>query len=81
MKKQILGLLAVASLFTVGCAHHRDVRPGAEGIHRVVLSSDNDDDAERDAISQAETFCEKRGKSPAFVNEEKKYTGSMDEKS
>lgn len=63
----------------VGCAHHRDVRAGADGLHRVVVQTDDSEEGTREAIAQANHFCEQRNKSAAFVNEEKKYTGSMKE--
>ncbi len=69
------------AIFFIGCAHHQDVRPGADGVHRVVVSTDDKEAGSRDAIAQAEHFCEKRGgKYPAFINEEDKYVGDMDEK-
>lgn len=78
--KKALGLILLASLFGVGCAHHRDVRASADGIHRVVVQSEDTEAGARDAISQANHFCEQRGKSAAFVNEDKKYSGDLDEK-
>ncbi len=63
------------------CAHHRDVRPGADGVNRVVVKSDDNDEATRDAIAQANHFCKEKNKTTAaFVDENKKYTGDMDEK-
>lgn len=80
MNSKLIVLLGL--LFLASCAHHRDVRPGADGIHRVVVATEDTDAGARDAISQANHYCkEKRnGMSAAFVNEESKYTGSMDEK-
>ena len=78
--KKILGVVALLSFSLVSCAHHRDVRPGADGVNRVVVRSQDKDQAERSAISQAEDFCKQSKTFPAFVNEETKYTGSMDEK-
>lgn len=62
------------------CAHHRDVRPGAQGIHRVVVSTDDSDAGSREAIAQANHFCKERGLTPAFVEEAANYKGDMDEK-
>jgi hypothetical protein len=62
------------------CAHHKDVRPGADGIHYVSVQKDDTEAGSRDAISQANHFCEQRGKTAAFISEQKKYTGDMDEK-
>jgi hypothetical protein len=75
----VVGLLGLLGL--VGCAHHRDVRPGADGVHRVVLKTEDRDEGFRSGMSQAEHYCKERqsGKSPAIVQEGSKYTGSMDE--
>ncbi len=75
-------LFVLSSLLFLGaCAHHRDVRPGVEGVNRVVIKSDDQDEATRDAISQANHYCkEKNNTSAAFIDENKKYTGDMDEK-
>lgn len=71
---------ALALVVMAGCAHHRDVRAGADGVHRVVVKTDDEAKGTRDAINQANHFCEQRGLSAAFVNEQKKYEGSMDQK-
>lgn len=75
--------LVLPVLFLAACAHHHDVRPGAEGVHRVTLITDDTDAAGRDALSQAEDYCEKvqSGKHAAIVSENKRYTGTMDESS
>jgi len=70
----ILGLLSL-----VGCAHHRDVRPGVDGLHRVVIQTEGGEHDKQDAISQAEHFCKEQGKYAAIVEEKQSYTGSMDE--
>lgn len=69
----LLGLLA-------SCAHHKDVRPGADGIHRVVITTDDKEEGAREAISQANHFCEQSQKHAAFIKEDQKYTGDMNEK-
>lgn len=75
-----LTLMTLGSVIVLAsCAHHRDVRAGADGVHRVVVSTDDADEGTRDAISQANHFCEQRKMAAAFVNEDKKYTGSMKE--
>lgn len=74
-------LIGVLLLLLSACAHHRDVRPGADGTHRVALQTDDTDAATRDAIDQANHFCKSRNKGSiaAFVDEKQKYTGDMDE--
>lgn len=66
-------------LILASCAHHRDVRPGADGIHRVAVNTDDEAEGSREAIEQANHFCEQRKLSAAFIKEDKKYTGSMNE--
>jgi len=82
MKPLSLGLsIILLNMFLIACAHHRDVRPGAEGLHRVVVLGDNEGDGERNAISQANHYCKEveGNKYAAFVKEETKYQGQMDE--
>lgn len=75
--KNIL-LITLTSFFVFSCAHHKDVRPGTEGINRVVIHSDGDD-GERNALAQAEHYCKEFGKMPAIVDEKTAYTGKVDE--
>ena len=81
-KIQVLSATALASLSIISfssCAHHRDVRPGVDGVHHVLVRSEDKEKAERDAISQAEHYCQMTNRMPAFVEEKTSYTGSMDE--
>jgi hypothetical protein len=64
--------------FLSGCAHHKDVRPGVDGINRVLLQSE-DDNAGRDALAQAEHYCKQFGKAPGIIEEKTSYTGKVDE--
>lgn len=72
-------ILPLFAFTLLACAHHRDVRPGADGIHRVVITTDDKELGSRSAISQANSYCEQFDKSPAFISESQEYTGSMDE--
>ncbi len=74
----ILSGLSIVLILS-SCAHHRDVRPGVDGIHRVEVKAEDPEHGARNAISQANNYCEQYKKSAAFINEDKKYTGSMDE--
>jgi hypothetical protein len=71
--------LTIVLLWLSGCAHHRDVRPGVDGIHRVVVAAEDEDKGARNAISQANHYCKQFDKSAAILQEEKKYTGTMEE--
>ena len=77
MKKIALVLFLASGL--VGCAHHKDVRPGESGIHRVLVTAEDGETGARNAISQANHFCKEQNKSAAFIDEKKDYKGSMAE--
>ncbi|MCK6599603.1 MAG: hypothetical protein L6Q37_14660, partial [Bdellovibrionaceae bacterium] len=64
-----VGFLLLMSLL-VSCAHHRDVRPGTEGVHKVLIHTDDQEEGARDAIEQANHFCKERNQYAAFINEE-----------
>ncbi len=82
MKKAIIKLAAIAVVIVLAsCAHHKDVRPGADGIHRVIIQTTGDESEKRGAIDQANHFCKERNQYAAVITEEQKYTGQMDEKS
>ena len=80
MKTFNLLTLLLCLFFSFSCAHHRDVRPGVSGIHQVKVQADDEEDGARSAIHQAQHYCKKHGAEAAFVKEDKKYVGSMDEK-
>ena len=65
----------------VSCAHHKDVRAGADGIHHVLVRAEHKEGAERKAIKEANHYCKEvqNGKHAVFVFEKTDYTGSMDE--
>ncbi len=63
----------------ISCAHHKDVRPGADGIHRVVIYTDDSQGAGRSALSQAESFCKEIEKRPGIIEEKTTYIGKVDE--
>lgn len=77
MKHIILSL--VAGVVLVGCAHHRDVRAGVDGVHRVVIQTEGDEADKRNAFDQAEHFCKEQGKYAAIIEEKQNYTGHVDE--
>ncbi len=76
MKKILIFNLMI--LLTAGCAHHKDVRPGADGINRVVVHAEGDEGG-REALDQAKHFCKEFGKMPGIVEEKTTYVGSVDE--
>ncbi len=66
-------------LLLVSCGHHRDVRPGASGLHRVMVRSEEKETGEQEAIQQANHYCEEYEKRAAFVSERTHYSGDVDE--
>jgi hypothetical protein len=66
-------------LTLASCASSEHVRAGADGINHVVIRGTDKTAVEQKAIREAKCFCDDRKLSPAFVKEEIKYTGSMDE--
>lgn len=75
--KSVVTVLALGLL--VSCAHYPDVRPGENGIHRVVILSETKEAGSREAMSQAESYCESKKLSPVYLDEKSKYIGSMSE--
>lgn len=63
----------------ISCGHHKDVRPGTSGVHRVVVVTEDSAQGQRNAINQANHYCDQFKKTAAFENETSKYTGSVDE--
>lgn len=77
MKKVLVLILSLG--FIASCAHHRDVRPGVDGVHRVVIQTEGDESDKRNALSQAEHFCKEQNKYAAIIDEKQTYTGKVDE--
>ncbi len=77
MKKNLL--FTLTALFIAGCASYDHVRPGADGIHRVVIRGEEKESVESAAIAEANNYCKEFNKMAAFTAEDTKYTGSMDE--
>lgn len=75
----LLTFLIAQYFFISGCAHHRNVRPGEDGTHKVIFQTEDKNTGGDDAMSQAEHFCEKQGKYPVVISESSTYNGSMDE--
>lgn len=75
MKYLLFGMLLISS----SCANFDDVRAGANGMHRVVVTSEEKEMGQRDAIDQANDFCDQYQKRAAFTSERTSYTGDVDE--
>ncbi len=75
--KLLLG--GACTILMTACAHHKDVRPGTDGVHRVLVTAEDGEQGARNAISQANHFCAEQKKSAAFLEEKQAYNGSMKE--
>ncbi len=78
MKKLLF--VSLVSGFLISCAHHKDVRPSGDGVHRVSVQTDDKGVGGQEAMKQAEHYCNERNQSAVIVEENQKYNGSMDEK-
>ncbi len=76
---RIFGLVLLVTL--VSCAHHRDVRPAASGVHSVTILGEDKVVPAREALKQANHYCEEAGKRAAIVKESTKFVGSGSEES
>lgn len=80
MNHSRLRWISIGFFFLAACAHHRDVRPGADGLHRVTVEAEEQEDASRDALGQSEHYCHSiKKESAVVVNEKSTYIGSIDE--
>jgi phage-related tail protein len=72
-------LLFPCFITLAACAHHRDVHPSENGVHEAVIKTEDKSTGFRQAMSQANHYCEQLGKKAYQVNESNEYVGSMDE--
>lgn len=73
-------ILFLSSLILLtACAHYPDVRPGVDGIHKVVVAKAAKSEAVQSALNQSKSYCDEKKLSAAYINEKVQYTGSMDE--
>ena len=67
-------VLSILSLTVFSCSSpspresRLDVRPGVDGIHRVVVISKNQVEGSREALNQADQYCKEIKKSAYFFN-------------
>ena len=70
-------LCGLALLFTTACVG--DVRPGPDGIHSVIMLTDDRDDGARAALRQAKRWCKKDKQDFAIHDEMITFICDMDE--
>lgn len=67
-------LISMFSVTMISCSSpsaresRLDVRPGVDGIHRVVVISKNQVEGSREALNQADQYCKEIKKSAYFFN-------------
>lgn len=65
-------LLTLSVLFSCSSPSPRenrlDVRPGVDGVHRVVVITKNQVEGSREALNQADQYCKEIKKSAYFFN-------------
>jgi len=72
--------LLIPCLVTLAaCAHHRDVHPSDDGVHEAVIKTEDKSEGFRQAINQANHYCEQFGEKAYQVSESNEYVGSLDE--
>lgn len=78
--QKFISVITIAGIFLAGCAHHRDVRPNAGGMHSVDFLAERQQEGYRQAFKQAQNYCAERyGLDPVIFSESSEYVGSMDE--
>jgi hypothetical protein len=74
MKSTLNLLLAILPVLFFSCSSpgpresRLDVRPGIDGVHRVVIISKNQVEGSREALNQADQYCKEIKKSAYFFN-------------
>jgi len=67
-------------LAAVGCQHFPDVRPMANGTHKVAFKTERKDEGYREAMSQAQSYCRSvKNANAVQVSETSEYSGDIDE--
>ncbi|BBN83674.1 hypothetical protein PA25_36590 [Pseudoalteromonas sp. A25] len=77
MKNLIIAF--TTTLLLAACAHHEDVRPG-DSQHYVVVKSVDRNKGIKEALGQAEHFCEKSSNKLVVLNEKVEYRSEQAEK-
>lgn len=77
MKK--LAFIICGSTMWICCAHHKNVRPGVNNIHKVTIMAADKESGSEDAIVQANHFCKQFEKIAAIVAEKVEYVGDVSE--
>ncbi|WP_087016478.1 hypothetical protein [Thaumasiovibrio subtropicus] len=75
MKKAIVTV--TLGLILTACASHEDVRPGADGVHYVSIAASDAKSASREAIKQAQSYCDSHQQGMYVVDEDNFYEGTM----
>ena len=72
-------MLTIWFALLVGCQHHRDVRPSPDGVHTVAFYTDDKGEGAREAIAQADHFCQETEHAAVILSESIEYFCEMEE--
>jgi hypothetical protein len=73
-------LLFSLILAAIGCQHFPDVRPMANGTHKVMFNTERKGEGFRQAMSQAQSYCRSvKNANAVQVSETSEYSGDIDE--
>ncbi len=76
VSKLILSTGLITSFFSCATNHRLDVRPGIDGLHRVTVRTNDVTEGNREAVQQADIYCNEINKSAFFYNDESKMKGA-----
>ena len=69
-------VLLFISLSSCVTSNRQDVRPGIDGLHRVIIRVDDITEGSREAVKQADAYCMEINKQAFFFNDEGKGKGA-----
>lgn len=70
MTKYYSILLVLLLGLTYSCAHHNDVEPKSDGVHSVTITDEDPKNQRRQAIKQANYYCQQKSKAAIFSEQE-----------
>lgn len=69
---KIITLITALGLSSCVTSNRQDVRPGIDGLHRVIIRVDDITEGSREAVKQADSYCAEINKQAFFFNDEGK---------
>jgi hypothetical protein len=72
-------VLFLTLIIFISCGHHRDVRPGVNGVNSVSVIGEDKVEISRKALDQSQHYCDSIGQRAAIKSEVIKFVGSGSE--